>query len=88
MAGIPISTTSTGWLDVYALTELAVGTNISIQNQGSSELIVEVYSDAVPANTDYSGYRVEPGQERIVDAGVIGCFARCVDGAQLYVQEI
>lgn len=88
MAGIPISTTSTAWLNIYALSSLAVGTSISIQNQGRSDLIVDVYSSSAPANTTFSGYRVEPGEERIVDAGVVGCFARCVDGTQAYIQEL
>lgn len=88
MAGIPISTTSTGWIDVYATTGLAVGTSISIQNQGRSELIVDVYSSIAPGNSIYAGYRVKTGEERIVDASVVGCFARCVDGTQAYVQEL
>jgi 3-hydroxyisobutyrate dehydrogenase-like beta-hydroxyacid dehydrogenase len=88
MAGIPISTTSTGWIDIYAATGLAVGTNISIQNQGRSELIVDVHSSIAPASTIYAGYRVKAGEERIVDAGVVGCFARCVDGTQAYIQEL
>lgn len=88
MAGIPISTTSTAWMSIYALSSLAVGTSISIQNQGRSDLIVDVYSSNAPLNTVFTGYRVEPGEERIVDAGVVGCFARCVDGTQCYVQEL
>lgn len=88
MAGIPISTTSTGWIDIYAATGLAVGTSISIQNQGRSELIVDVYSTTTPGNMVFAGYSVEPGEERIVDAGVVGCFARCVDGTQAYIQEL
>lgn len=88
MAGFPISTSDTGWIDIYALTGLAVGTNISIQNQAQSELVVDIYSGAIPAPESFEGYTVYPGKERIVDAGVAGCFARCVDGAQLYVQEL
>lgn len=88
MPGIPISTTSTGWLDIYALTGIAVGSGISIQNQAMSELIVDVYSSSAPGASTYAGYRVKPGEERVVDAGVIGCFARCVNGAQCYIQEL
>lgn len=87
MPGIPISTSENVWLDVYAVTGVPVGGGITIQNQSPNALVVR-YADSAPQPNDYSGYMVMPGKDRQVDAGGVGCWARCVSGVQAYVQEL
>lgn len=87
MPGIPISTSDQGWMDVYAATGVPVGNGITVQNQSTNVMMIR-YADTSPGNSDFSGYMIMPGCDRQVDAGGVGCWARCVGGLQAYVQEL
>lgn len=49
-----INTSSTGWVNVYSASGIAVGTGLEVQNKNSNLLTIQE-SAAMPSTDDYSG---------------------------------
>lgn len=81
-----ISSNTSQWADVYALSGIPVGTGLLIQNQGNARAIMQ-QSATIPDPTDNTGRRVQIDDEVQVDAGAPGVWMRCSPGGvQAYVQ--
>lgn len=91
-----ISTSSSGWADVYALADAAsqaqggpaipVGTPLLVQNQSGDRARFQIRA-AQPSTGDNSGRWLETGVEAEVTTGAAGCFMRGgPNGIMAYVQ--
>jgi len=81
-----IKTTTSAWADVYALSGIAPGTALLIQNQSGNVAILQQGAVA-PAATDNTGRWLQSGLEAVVDAGAAGLWIRCSpNGITAYVQ--
>ena len=81
-----IKTTTSAWADVYALSGIAPGTALLIQNQSGNVAILQ-QGAAAPAATDNTGRWLQSGVEAVVDAGAAGLWIRCSpNGITAYVQ--
>jgi hypothetical protein len=79
---IPLNT----WVDLYAATGIAVGTQISIQNTGSSEAILS--ESAVTPASSIGSNTIEKRKYLINKTGNIGSWAFSKTGTTLQVEEV
>jgi hypothetical protein len=70
------------WVDIYELSEKAVGTELLLQNK--SRGLVYVWTGAAAPTTKTSGFVVQSLQTFKVKAGSAGCFVKGV--GNLYVE--
>lgn len=81
-----IQTTTSAWANVYALSGVAVGAGLLIQNQSGNVALLQISATA-PASTDNTGRWLQSGVEAVVDAGAAGLWMRCSpNGITAYVQ--
>lgn len=81
-----IKTINAQWADVYALSGIAPGQPLLVQNQ-SGTLAISQISATAPDPADNSGRWIQPGAEMQVDAGAAGLWIRCSpNGVIAYVQ--
>lgn len=81
-----IKTTTSAWADVYALSGIAPGTALLIQNQSGNVALLQTGATA-PQATDNTGRWLQSGLEAVVDAGAAGLWIRCSpNGITAYVQ--
>jgi hypothetical protein len=79
---LPVNT----WVDLYAETGIAVGTQIIVQNTGSSE--VNLVESATTPNTNTTGFNSLVERMFFTNAsGNVGAWAYTSDGGSLQVEE-
>lgn len=81
-----IKTTTSAWADVYALSGIAPGTALLVQNQSGNVALLQTGATA-PAPADNTGRWLQSGVEAVVDSGAAGLWIRCSpNGITAYVQ--
>ena len=77
------------WVNLYALSGVAVGTSVIVQNKGNQSCYLAI-SLAAPANPQM-GVILSPidyaNNTTVVTAGEVGLWAYCDDTTKLIVQE-
>lgn len=74
------------WVDAYALTGIAVGTTLVIQNKSSDDILIHL-SASKPTSSSINGTLVPPFIEATVDASESGCWVKGTVGGRVSVQE-
>lgn len=82
----PVRVPSNTWVDIYAATGIAVGTQIIVQNIGSSEAIL---SESATEPTSTVGYNAIPPRIFLTNAvGSLGAWAFSESGTTLQVEGV
>lgn len=79
-----VTLNNTTYSDIYALTGIAVGTPLIIQNKSSIGAYLQIKSFQ-PASNSQDGIFLEAYNFYVVDAGEVGCWAKGM--TKLSVQE-
>lgn len=87
MALKKLVTVDKGWVDLYAATGIAVGTQIKIQNAKSDTVVAIGDTATQPTPTDGRAY-VRTGKWLVNKQGDAGAWAYCQTYAVLNVQEV
>ena len=81
----PVTLTDNVWVDLYDVTGIVVGTQLIIQNIGSSEALL---SESASEPTTVSGYNIIPTRTYLTNTTAnIGAWAFSENGTTLQVEE-